>query len=210
MSESEHKIIFSMLIIILILSGYLIIKIKLEPKYDKEVYSEIYNQYEEIFPSESTELYEDTSSSNEKKNNITRTMVDAQGNKYKIAGKIRIDKIKITYPIITETTLSYLKVAPTKFCGPEVNKVGNLCIVAHNYKNDQFFSRISELEKDDKVYLTSNDGTELEYLVYDKFEIEETDMSCTNQETKGKIELTLITCTKKKQNRLVVKCRANI
>lgn len=208
MSKAERRMMFFMLNLILILSGYLIIKIKSEPKYDKEVYSEIYNQYEEIFSQERENL--NTKENKKTKNNTNYTMVDAQGNKYKIAGKIRIEKINITYPIISETTLAYLKVAPTKFYGPEVNEVGNLCIVAHNYKNEQFFSRISELENNDKIYLTSNDGTELTYLVYDKYEIEETNMECTNQDTNGNIELTLITCTKKKKNRLVVKCRAEI
>ena len=36
------------------------------------------------------------------------------------------------------------------------------------------------------------------YYVYDKYEINDNDMSCTSQETNGKIELTLITCTSKK------------
>ena len=210
MSRAEQKMVISLLIFVLILSGLLIYKIKSEPKYDKEIYSEIYSQYEEIFPEEKSESDNKETKVISKKENVVRTMVDGHGNRYKIAGKIRIDKIHITYPIITETTLPYLKVAPTKFSGPDVNEVGNLCVVAHNYKNEEFFSKLSELERNDKVYLTSNDGTELEYIVYDKYEIDETDLSCTNQDTDGKIELTLVTCTKKKKNRLVVKCRANI
>ena len=206
MNNKERKMIYIMLAIIFLLSGYLIYKIKSKPKYDEAIYNEIYNQYEELFSQNENQTEE--IGNNTRKKNILNTMVDAHGNKYKIAGKIRIDKINITYPIINETTLPYLKVAPTKLCGPGVNEIGNLCIVAHNYKNQQFFSRISELEKDDKVYLTSNDGTELTYLVYDKFEIQEDDMSCTNPYTDEKIEVTLITCTKNKKNRIVIKCRA--
>lgn len=56
--------------------------------------------------------------------------------------------------------------------------------------------------------MTTNRGNEMSYLVYNKFEIEETDMECTDQDTNGNIELTLITCTNKKKNRFVVKCKA--
>ena len=49
-------------------------------------------------------------------------------------------------------------------------------LVGHNYKNDQFFSRLSELNIGDKVYLTPNKGKDMIYLVYDKYEIAENDM----------------------------------
>ena len=95
-------------------------------------------------------------------------------------------------------------------CGSNVNHVGNLCIVGHNYKNNKFFSKLNELQINDKVYLTSNSQNKQEYFVYDKYEVKDTDFSCTSQETNGKIELTLITCTTKSDERLVVKCRAKI
>ena len=45
-------------------------------------------------------------------------------------------------------------------------------------------------------------------LAYDTYIVDETDMSCTSQETNGKIELTLITCDNNdNKKRLVVKCR---
>ena len=36
-------------------------------------------------------------------------------------------KIDIEYPIIKETTTEYLKIAPTKYCGPEVNEIRKFC-----------------------------------------------------------------------------------
>ena len=53
-----------------------------------------------------------------------------------------------------------------------------------------------------------NRGKSLSYKVYDKYEVQETDLSCTSQETDGRTEVTLITCTKNKKKRLVVKARA--
>ena len=75
-------------------------------------------------------------------------------------------------------------------------------------KHKDIFSRIKELDFNDKVYLTTNRGERFTYLVYDKYEVNEKDLSCTSQETNGNVEVTLITCTTAKKNRLVVKCRA--
>lgn len=208
MDKKERNCIFFLLSIILILSCFLVYKIKSEPKYDEKLYNEIYAEYEELFGNNQEELKEDNSLNNSKKDNAIYLSVDAHGNEYRVAGKITIPKISIQYPIIYETSEDYLKIAPTKLFGPDVNEVGNLCIVGHNYKNEQFFSRLSELNIGDKVYVTSNKGKDMVYLVYDKYEIEETDMKCTSQDTNGNIELTLITCTAKKKNRLVVKCKA--
>lgn len=208
MDRIERKFIFFLLLLILILSCFLIYKIKSEPKYDEKLYNEIYTEYEELFENNQEELKESKSLNNNKKENEIYLSVDTNGNKYRILGKITIPKIGIYYPIIYETSEDYLKIAPTKLFGPNVNEVGNLCIVGHNYKNEQFFSRLSELNIGDKVYLTPNKGKDMIYLVYDKYEITENDMECTSQDTNGNIELTLITCAAKKKNRLVVKCKA--
>ena len=121
-----------------------------------------------------------------------------------------IPKLELVYPVVNETTDEYLKIAPTKLTGPNMNEKGNFCIVGHNYKNNQFFSKLSKLQINDKVCLTSNNGKKLNYTVYDKYEVDEMDHSCTNQNTRGNIETTLITCTSDKSKRLVVKCKAII
>ncbi len=207
MSKSESKLICLLLIGIIVFSCILIYKIKSEPKYNQELYNEIYSEYEEILVS-----IEDKETNIEKKtkDDTIYILANSQGQKFRVAGEITIPKISINYPIVYETTEEYLKIAPTKLFGPDINEVGNLCIVGHNYKNEQFFSRIKELDINDKVYLTTNRGERFTYLVYDKYEVNEKDLSCMNQETNGNIEVTLITCTSAKKNRLVVKCRAII
>lgn len=202
MSNNEKKFIYILLIIIIFLCSILIFKIVTKPKYDQKLYDQIYGEYEEIIGKK-----DDTSIDNKKTYDI-HMISSSNGQKYQVAGEITIPKIKINYPIVYETSDEYLKIAPSKLYGPEVNCVGNLCIVGHNYKNDKFFSKLSELEINDKVYLKSNNGTQMQYLVYDKYEVSETDLSCTEQNTNGKIEATLITCTSKKKNRLIVKLRA--
>lgn len=205
MSRGESKFIGILLMGIVIFSCILIYKIKSKPKYNQQLYNEIYSEYKEILVS-----IEDKKTNTEEKvkDNTIYMIANSQGQKFRVTGEIFIPKISINYPILYETTEEYLKIAPTKLFGPDINEVGNLCIVGHNYKNEQFFSRIKELDINDKVYLTSNRGERYTYLVYDKYEVNEKDLSCTNQETNGNIEVTLITCTSKKQNRLIVKARA--
>lgn len=204
MSIGESKFICILLVGIIIFSGILVYKIKSEPKYDQQLYNEIYSEYEKILvQKENKENYV----AKNVNNNTIYMVENSQGQKYRVAGEISIPKINIKYPIIYETTEEYLKIAPTKLFGPDINEVGNLCIVGHNYKNEQFFSRIKELDVNDKVYLTNNKGEKITYLVYDKYEVNEKDLSCTSQDTNGNIEVTLITCTTAKKKRLIIKCR---
>lgn len=202
MDKGERKLISLLLIVIIIGSGILIFKIKSEPKYDETLYNEIYSEYKDILTKEE-ETY-----SNKDKDNKIYMRVDSKGQKYRVAGQISIPKIGVYYPIVYETTEEYLKIAPTKLFGPDINELGNVCIVGHNYKNNQFFSRLSELENNDKIELLDNKGKRVSYFVYNKYEVLETDLSCMEQNTNGEMEVTLITCTNKKNNRLVVKCRA--
>lgn len=209
MTRGERKLIYILLIGIIVLASILIYKISSTPEYDQKLYEEIYSEYEEILlSSKNKETIEN--SNREQEDSSIYMLVNSQGQEFRVAGGIRIPKININYPIVYETTDEYLKIAPAKLFGPEINEVGNFCIVGHNYKNEQFFSRLSELEINDKVYLMTNKGESLTYSVYDKYEVAETDLSCTSQDTNGNIELTLITCTNKKSNRLIVKCRATI
>lgn len=207
MDKGERKLICFLLIGIIIGSSILIFKIKSEDEYDEALYNEIYSEYEEILAKENESEPNKEEEHTTKDDNTIYMKVDSKGQKYRVAGQINIPKIGVNYPIVYETTEEYLKIAPTKLFGPDINEPGNVCITGHNYKNDQFFSRLSELENNDKINLLDNKGKRVSYFVYDKYEVSETDMSCTNQNTNGEREVTLITCTKKKNNRLVVKCR---
>lgn len=208
MNKGEKKLICFLLIGIIIGSGILIFKIKSEPEYNEALYDEIYSEYKEILEKENESYSEEDEKNAVKTDNTVYMNVNSKGQKYRVAGQINIPKIGVNYPIVYETSEEYLKIAPTKLAGPDINELGNVCIVGHNYKNQQFFSRLSELENNDKIDLLDNKGKRVSYFVYDKYEVPETDLSCTNQNTNGEMEATLITCTKKKSNRLVVKCRA--
>lgn len=130
--SGDKKLIYSLVALIIIFAIILLIKIKTTPQYDPKIYSEIYTEYDNIFSQE--DEFQEIDESN-KKNTIDNNDIKNESNFYttvigtrdtgnsKVIGKIIIPKIEIRYPIIKETTTEYLKVAPTKYCGPEVNEI---------------------------------------------------------------------------------------
>lgn len=133
------------------------------------------------------------------------------GTVYYTIGKINIPSINCNYPILTSETESFdtlLKIAPVKFYGANPNEIGNLCIVGHNYRNSQFFSKVPQLENGDIIEITDTFGETIKYEVYDKYITVNTDTSCISQLTEGKREITLITCTDENdENRVIIKAR---
>ena len=146
-------------------------------------------------------------------NNQAVMQKTANGNQYMTIGTINIPKINVTYPIIdgptdtVEETDDLLKISPTKFWGPDLNEVGNFCVVGHNYRNTRFFSKVPTLESGDIIEITDLSGRKIQYKAYDKYQVDPTDVSCTTQLTNGKKEITLITCTDDSKQRVVVKAR---
>ena len=211
----KDKFVCALVAILIVLIVLLIISIMMGPKYDQELLDELNKNYELIKSDTSymgnnivgSSLLDNTISNEINKRNPTHMTVKISSHTYKVIGKIKIDKLGIEYPIISETTDEYLKLAPTKVCGPVINSVGNLCIAGHNYLNGRLFSRLNELKKGDKVLLTDNNNKTLEYTVYDKFKAKQDDLSALNQDTNFETELTLITCTNNVEDRLIVKCR---
>ena len=132
--SGDKKLIYFLVALIIFLAIILLIKIKTMPKYETKVYAEIYNEYEDIFGKEDdVHKIDESVTQNIIENNIivekSNTYTTVEGtisNNMKsgnVIGKIIIPKIDIKYPIIKETTTEYLKIAPTKYCGPEVNEI---------------------------------------------------------------------------------------
>jgi len=127
------------------------------------------------------------------------------GQDYYTAAVLNIPKLEINYPVLSDTSDELLKISLNKYWGPEANEVGNYCIVGHNYKNTKFFSKLDQLTNGDIIELTDLTGRTLQYKVYDHYIVEPTDVSCTSQLTRGKKQLTLITCANNGKQRLIVK-----
>jgi len=125
-----------------------------------------------------------------------------------VIGIIEISTLDLHYPILFEITDENLKIAPCKFYGPMPNKVGNLCIAAHNYRNQIFFSRLNELTLNDIINIYDSNGSKISYYIYDKYVTDSSYLECTNQDTNGEKEITLVTCNKPDNSkRIIIKAK---
>ncbi len=136
-----------------------------------------------------------------------QTYTASDGTQYTTIGTVNIPSIDVYYPILSTTSTELLKIAPCKFWGPNPNEIGNFCIVGHNYKNEKFFSKAPMLENGDTIDITDMSGKTITYIVYDKYIVDPEDVACTSQETDGRREITLITCTNDNERRYVIKAR---
>ena len=141
----------------------------------------------------------------------TSTYTAPNGKKYETIGVVKIPKLNITYPILSQTTDALMKVAPCKFHGASPNEVGNLCIIAHNYRRKGvFFSDVPDLENGDIVEIQDLSQRTIQYEVYDVHIVMPDDVSDTSQKTNGRKEVTLITCTDNSEQRVIVRCKEKI
>lgn len=118
-------------------------------------------------------------------------------------GKIYIEKINLEYVIFNYYNEKLMKVSPCKFYGNELGEKGNIVLVAHNYNDDRFFSKIDELNLKDIIILEDLNGKQYNYIVFDIFETSENDLSILSS-TKP-YELTLLTCNNSNGKRIIVK-----
>lgn len=120
-------------------------------------------------------------------------------------GIIEIPKINLYYPVFSHLTEDLLKIAPCKFYGEQPDIDGNICIAGHNYDNSLFFSKLSTLSLNDKIYIFDNAGTEYVYWVNDIYEVSNSDLSPIYNYEKNQKILTLVTCNNFNSNRIILK-----
>lgn len=130
------------------------------------------------------------------------------GEDYTAEAFLTIPKLDISYPVLSKTSDELLKISLNKYWGNGPNKVGNYCIVGHNYANGKLFGKLSQMEIGDIAELKSiSNGKTVQYEAYAKYTVNPDDVSCTSQLTDGKREITLITCKNFGTQRLIIKCR---
>ena len=181
------QFLFSIFIFFLLLLGWGIYRFKLN---EKEKFSKMLLDNYSI-----TQLYSDNSS------NISNSP------SYKIIGKIKIPKINIDYPIFSELSEENLKTAPCKFYGKMPDENSNLCIAAHNYDNNKFFSMISKLNKEDEIFIYDINGKKFSYIVFANYEVNSFDLSPIYEKSNYEKELTLVTCNNFNKNRIIIKAK---
>lgn len=124
-----------------------------------------------------------------------------------IFGIIEIPKIGIRYPVFSYLNEDLLKISPCKFYGDSPRTNGNICIAGHNYNNSMFFSNLSLLNVNDKIYLYDNLNNEYTYTVFSLYEVNEFDLSPIYNYNEFSKELTLVTCNNINLNRLIIKAK---
>lgn len=184
---------------------------KTKKKAQSEVLTVVLNNAQEDLKVESLESTDNYETLREKK----QTTED--GYSYYTIAKIEIPKLNLNYPIIEGKTGSeketeeLLKLSPCKLAGPNPNETGNFCVVGHNYRNQRFFSKVPTLEIGEEILITdlTKDvkGNTVKYKIYNKYNVDPEDVSCLEQKTKGKNEITLITCTDDSKQRVIVKAK---
>lgn len=125
-------------------------------------------------------------------------------------GTIQISAINVNYPVLAKTTKKSLEtsVAVLYPDNAELNQVGNVVIVGHNYRNGTFFSNNKKLKIGDKINITDLYGKKITYVIYNIFEANQNDTSFYNRDTNGKREITLSTCTDASNDmRLIVEAK---
>lgn len=133
--------------------------------------------------------------------------IDEEIEGYKVVGIINIPKINIEYPILEKTNKESLKLSITKFWGEKINQKGNVVLAGHNNLNNKMFGKIDRLENGDIIELTDSQMVTVKYQVFDKYIIDPNDINCIFPVEENTREVTLITCTNRDKNRLVVKAR---
>ncbi len=133
--------------------------------------------------------------------------VTKNGTSYYTESILKIPKLGIEYPVLSDTSDELLKISVNKLHGPDPNEVGNYVIVGHNYRSGKMFGKLSKMVVGDTLELKDTSDRVITYKVYDIYTVEPTDVKCTSQLTNGKREVTLITCKNSGKQRLVVKAR---
>ena len=126
-----------------------------------------------------------------------------------VIGLLKIDKINLIYPILSNSSEELLKISPCRFYGPMPNEIGNLCVAGHNYASQKHFGKLTSLKINDIFQVYDLNGNFIDYIIYEIIEVSADDTSCINQDTNNSREVTLVTCNTIKGTRIVVKAKEN-
>ena len=69
------------------------------------------------------------------------------------------------------------------------------------------FHNLRKLESGNRLSISDASIGKVEYEIYDIYMVQPEDVRCLSQETNGKREVTLITCTTDSEKRIIVKAK---
>jgi LPXTG-site transpeptidase (sortase) family protein len=139
---------------------------------------------------------------------VDSRVVGAKDTQSHTIGRIMIPTQGIDYIILEKTTAKNLDISISKVVGPAVHRKGNLVLAGHNMKNGSFFGKLKKVKQSEIIILEDGEtGIKQEYTIIDKYIVSEKDLSPLSQESQSDTLITLITCTEKSDERLIVVAR---
>ena len=198
-------ILISIFFVIFIISNILNKIIKNSNEKDFETIKTVSNSENKITIDSSEDLQSDEQKMKNRSYQLQEPEIMSYYKGYPVIAKLEIPKIHLETEVLKDYSDEALKVSVTKFYKGNPNQIGNFCIAGHNYITSNMFHYLKDLEITDKLYLTDAIFGKMEYEIYDKEIVNPKDISCLSQETDGKVELTLITCTTDSKNRIIIK-----
>lgn len=202
-------ILISIFFVIVIISNILNKIIKNSNEKDFETIKTVSNSENKITIDSSEDLQSDEQKMKNRSYQLQEPEIMSYYKGYPVIAKLEIPKIHLETEVLKNYSDEALKISVTKFYKGNPNQIGNFCIAGHNYITSNMFHYLKDLEITDKLYLTDAIFGKMEYEIYDKEIVNPKDISCLSQETDGKVELTLITCTTDSKNRIIIKAIKN-
>ena len=150
-------------------------------------------------------IEEEQSTTNEQ--TVEKEYIETEFNGYKVSAKLYIPKINLETYVLEKYSKQALLTSVTKFYGGEPNQIGNFCIAGHNYGTSNMFQNLKNLSINDEMFLNDTNGNKVKYIIYDIYKVLPNQTQCLSQQTNGKVELTLITCTLDSEKRIIIKAR---
>lgn len=200
--KRKRKRILNLVFIVAIIGilFYVVIEIYKENKQENENYYQVKKLFIEEY--ENSQIDKKIESEE-----YPKEQIEEKYKGYDVIAKLEIDKIDLKTYVINFSE-SALNVSVTKFWGPNPNEIGNFCIAGHNFKNKNMFHDLKKLEIGDSLTLKDNNIGVVEYEIYNIYTVTPENVKCLSQDTNGKREVTLITCTNDSKKRIIIKAKA--
>ncbi len=204
--NTTKKFLLILLIILIIFCSYLLIKIiqRQNNPLNREVKIEKTSQNQTI---NTNDVASEEQAKEDKVKKEPTILTEYEG--YPAIAKLEIPIIDLETYVLSEFSEEALQISVTKFYGGNPNEPGNFCISGHNYVLKNMFHDLKNLNINDEIYLTDAVYGKMKYTIYDILTVYPKQTTVLSQETNGKTELTLITCTSDSKKRIIIKAENN-
>ena len=194
--KNKSKLLFYKIFLAILLLAFVITIVLIVKKYGTQKKKKKKNE----------EIVEVFSQTEEKIDEQGLSIIEFEG--FKVIGIIKIPAIDLEYPILEQTTDDAMNVSISRYWGGNINDYGNVSLAGHNNKITlTMFGKNKNLKIGDRIFLTDLTGRTIEYNIYDSFITDPDDVSILRTTDESVREVTLITCTNGRANRLIHKAR---